>query len=152
MVHEAELEQVTEAFRREVDALIAQHGRDAVVQAALLLMPVGPNPNWDHMPLVLRRANLSRKGGHWDDDDFDVYDGEREVGRVYRVSGDASRCVMRATVSEVRILPPCALLSAAEKKVPRERSPSLGGIVSGRDGRTITDSHTRWLRKCNSQR
>jgi hypothetical protein len=28
-------------FRREVDALIAEHGRDAVVQAALLL-PIGP--------------------------------------------------------------------------------------------------------------
>ena len=41
IVHESEFEQATEAFRREVDALIAEHGRDAVVQAALML-PIGP--------------------------------------------------------------------------------------------------------------
>jgi hypothetical protein len=34
---DAELEEVTEPFRREVDALIAEHGREAVVRAALLL-------------------------------------------------------------------------------------------------------------------
>jgi hypothetical protein len=38
---DAELEEATEPFRREVDALIAEHGRDAVLQAALLL-PTGP--------------------------------------------------------------------------------------------------------------
>jgi hypothetical protein len=36
----AEAEQVTEPFRREVDSLIAEHGREAVVGAALLL-PAG---------------------------------------------------------------------------------------------------------------
>jgi hypothetical protein len=36
--------------------------------------------------LTLRRANVSRKGGDWKDDDFDVFDGDREVGRIYRVN------------------------------------------------------------------
>jgi hypothetical protein len=34
--------------------------------------------------LVLRRANVSRKGGPWQHDDYDVFDGERDVGRVFR--------------------------------------------------------------------
>jgi hypothetical protein len=33
--------------------------------------------------LILRRANLSRKGGEWDDTDYDVFDGERCVGRIF---------------------------------------------------------------------
>jgi hypothetical protein len=33
--------------------------------------------------LVLRRAS---QGGDWNDYDFDVFDGEREVGRIYRVT------------------------------------------------------------------
>ena len=37
------------------------------------------------MPLILRRANVSRKGGPWPHDDFDVFDGERQIGRVYLV-------------------------------------------------------------------
>ena len=37
------------------------------------------------MPLILRRANVSRKGGPWSETDFDVFDGDRNVGRVYRV-------------------------------------------------------------------
>ena len=37
---EAEAEQVTKPFRREVGALMAEHGREAVVRAALLL-PAG---------------------------------------------------------------------------------------------------------------
>ena len=32
--------------------------------------------------LVLRRANVSRKGGPWQHDDFDVFDGERDVFSV----------------------------------------------------------------------
>ena len=36
--------------------------------------------------LILRRAKISRKGGGWKDDDFDVFDGDREIGRVYRVN------------------------------------------------------------------
>jgi hypothetical protein len=31
--------------------------------------------------LIIRRANVSRKGGHWDNDDLDVFDGDRNVGR-----------------------------------------------------------------------
>jgi hypothetical protein len=42
MVHDAEFDRATEAFREEVDALIVDHGRDAVAQAAVLLLPFGP--------------------------------------------------------------------------------------------------------------
>ena len=35
--------------------------------------------------LVLRRANASRKGGQWQDEDYDVFDGDRCVGRIYPV-------------------------------------------------------------------
>jgi hypothetical protein len=36
---EAECEQATQPFRMEISALIAEHGREAVVRAALLLPP-----------------------------------------------------------------------------------------------------------------
>jgi hypothetical protein len=36
------------------------------------------------MQLVLRRANLSRRGGPWQHEDFDVLDGERDVGRIFQ--------------------------------------------------------------------
>jgi hypothetical protein len=35
--------------------------------------------------LILRRANVSRISGHWQDEDYDVFDGDREVGRIYLV-------------------------------------------------------------------
>jgi hypothetical protein len=37
------------------------------------------------MPHLLRRANVSRISGQWRDD-FDVFDGERDVGGIYRVN------------------------------------------------------------------
>jgi hypothetical protein len=33
--------------------------------------------------LLLRRASLSRPSGSWQHDDFDVFDGGRNVGRIY---------------------------------------------------------------------
>ena len=33
--------------------------------------------------LILRRANISREDGHWNDDDYDVCDGDRCVGRIF---------------------------------------------------------------------
>jgi hypothetical protein len=39
--------------------------------------------------LILRRANISRKGGSWQHEDYDVFDGEREVGRIYLMDSDA---------------------------------------------------------------
>ena len=36
--------------------------------------------------LVLRRAIVPHRGGAWQDDDFDVFDGERCVGRIHRVN------------------------------------------------------------------
>jgi hypothetical protein len=38
---EADMVQATEPFRREINALITEHGRETVVRAALLL-PAGP--------------------------------------------------------------------------------------------------------------
>jgi hypothetical protein len=35
--------------------------------------------------LVLRRASVSRVSGPWQDEDYDVFDGDRYVGRVYLV-------------------------------------------------------------------
>jgi len=32
-------------------------------------------------PLILRRANVSRISGQWQDEDFDVFDDDRDVGR-----------------------------------------------------------------------
>jgi hypothetical protein len=33
--------------------------------------------------LILRRANASRKGGSWQHEDYDVFDGHRDVGRIF---------------------------------------------------------------------
>jgi hypothetical protein len=33
--------------------------------------------------LILRRANISRQGGPWQHEDYDVFDGDREVGAEY---------------------------------------------------------------------
>jgi hypothetical protein len=41
--------------------------------------------NQEPMQLVLRHANVSRKGGHWNDDDFDVFAGDQDVGRILRL-------------------------------------------------------------------
>jgi hypothetical protein len=32
--------------------------------------------------LILKRASKSRPSGQWSDDDYDVFDGERHVGRI----------------------------------------------------------------------
>jgi hypothetical protein len=34
----------------------------------------------------LRRANTARPSGSWEDEDFDVFNGEQCVGRIYRVT------------------------------------------------------------------
>ena len=30
--------------------------------------------------LILKRANVSRTGGPWDDNDYDVFDGAKKIG------------------------------------------------------------------------
>jgi hypothetical protein len=35
------------------------------------------------MQLTLRRASVSRISGSWQHEDYDVFDGERDVGRIY---------------------------------------------------------------------
>jgi hypothetical protein len=37
--------------------------------------------------LTLRRAMLARIGGTWQHEDYDVFDGDREIGRIYLVDG-----------------------------------------------------------------
>jgi hypothetical protein len=39
--------------------------------------------------LILRRANVSRKGGSWQHEDYDVFDGDHDVGRIYLVDANA---------------------------------------------------------------
>jgi hypothetical protein len=41
--------------------------------------------------LMLRRASASRKGGHWQHEDYDVFDGDSDVGRIYLVDGYGGR-------------------------------------------------------------
>jgi hypothetical protein len=36
--------------------------------------------------LVLRRASVSRISGSWQQEDYDLLDGEREIGRIYRLA------------------------------------------------------------------
>lgn len=37
------------------------------------------------------RQNASRKGGLWKHDDFDVFDGDSDVGRIYLVDANGDR-------------------------------------------------------------
>jgi hypothetical protein len=32
--------------------------------------------------LILKRASKSRPSGQWSDDDYDVFDGDRHIGRI----------------------------------------------------------------------
>jgi hypothetical protein len=41
-------------------------------------------------PLILRRANASRAGDPWDDDDYDVLCDGRAIGRIFASDADAS--------------------------------------------------------------
>jgi hypothetical protein len=43
------------------------------------------------LQLVLRRANVSRISGQWQDEDYDLFDAERELGRIYLVDGYGDR-------------------------------------------------------------
>jgi hypothetical protein len=35
--------------------------------------------------LILKRASKSRPDGEWSDDDYDVFDGDRRIGRILLV-------------------------------------------------------------------
>jgi hypothetical protein len=39
--------------------------------------------------LILRRANVSRISGRWQNGDYDVFDGDHDVGRIYLVDLNA---------------------------------------------------------------
>jgi hypothetical protein len=36
----------------------------------------------EHTMLFLKSANKSRASGQWSDDDYDVFDGDRHIGRI----------------------------------------------------------------------
>jgi hypothetical protein len=39
--------------------------------------------------LILRRANISGRGGPWQQEDYDVFDGDQDVGRIFCVNAYA---------------------------------------------------------------
>jgi hypothetical protein len=43
------------------------------------------------LTLILRRANVSRISGQWQDEDYDVFDGDRDVGRIYLIDSNAGQ-------------------------------------------------------------
>jgi hypothetical protein len=43
------------------------------------------------MDLLLRRPNVSRKRGHWQHEDYDVFDDDRDIGRIYLVDSIGGR-------------------------------------------------------------
>jgi hypothetical protein len=89
---------LAEQFRKVLDLLLAQYrrrgaeqyaGRGVVARFPALMTA-----------LVLRRVNVSRISGSRQDDDFDVFDGERDVGRIYLVddNGDPEMCFWGASL------------------------------------------------------
>jgi hypothetical protein len=42
--------------------------------------------------LVLRRASITRPSGSWSESDFDVIDGERDVGRIFQQADGSCFC------------------------------------------------------------
>lgn len=50
---------------------------------------LGSDASWPEigrMPLRLIPASKSRKDGEWSAEDYDVFDGDKEVGRIYRIN------------------------------------------------------------------
>jgi hypothetical protein len=43
------------------------------------------------MELILHRANIKRRSGTWQDEDYSVLNGKRAIGRIYRVDADGGR-------------------------------------------------------------
>jgi hypothetical protein len=58
---------------------------------AVCLPALMPEGDAQTMQLILRRANVSRPGGQWQHEDFDAFDGDRNVGRVYLVDSRVGR-------------------------------------------------------------
>jgi hypothetical protein len=56
-----------------------------------LSSPLGGTPASPELmraQLVLRRASISRLSGTWSEHDYDVFDGDRDVGRIYQVDDE----------------------------------------------------------------
>jgi hypothetical protein len=54
--------------------------------------------------LILRRANISRKGGPWQQEDYDVFDGDQDVGRIYPGAVQAGSVIFGMAVSPIAAL------------------------------------------------
>ena len=73
--------------------------------------------------LTLVRANNSRGGGHWSDDDYDVYASERAIGRI--------------------MLQPHAPVVLDDHRYPRAPSIYDRGYAASRE-QAMADFKTRW--------
>ena len=47
------------------------------------------------MPLVIRRASISRSSGKWSEDDFDIVSGELVIGRLMKIVHARNEAVWR---------------------------------------------------------
>jgi hypothetical protein len=91
--------------------------------------------------LVLRRANVFRKGGHWDDDDYDAFDGHWRVGRMSSGQTNLSRnLVAKKPCRNLKIdLRSKRGMDVAVGAECRPRPPgSSGGTGSGDRGRCLS--------------
>jgi hypothetical protein len=83
--------------------------------------------------LTLRRANVFRICGSWQHEDYDVFDGERDVGRVYLVDHRAFQVPAALERSTATAVPPDTnvILSAhGRKENQRVMNPQLSTSIS----------------------
>jgi hypothetical protein len=82
--------------------------------------------------LVLKRASKSRPSGEWSDDDYDVFDGDRHIGRImwtHAGPADRQRNAHTVCVAAYAMMLPCAF----DRLVPY-RKPRVGAGVQLRSG------------------
>jgi hypothetical protein len=80
------------------------------------------------MTVVLRRPNVSRKRGHWQHKDYDVFDGERDVGRICLVD---SYGVRKSGSGACRSRSPDARAMGARTRSRQPRRPARQNTSAG---------------------
>jgi hypothetical protein len=73
------------------------------------------------LPLILKRASASRSSGQWRDDDHDVLEDSKVVGRIFRVPAAAPE------------VPPLDV-GERPRRADQARGARLRGDTRGRDG------------------
>jgi hypothetical protein len=58
-----------------------------------------PKAKEARLTVILRRANVSRIGGERDESDYDVFDGERCVGRIFLDANHTSQDCARISAA-----------------------------------------------------